>query len=83
MYVVLSKIWVLFWPDTEKKSEASQSIVFTVILGFHSRDEAAMLVYKTMAKCRSSFAYSPIVKYTIRATLTSRENRQFFISSTQ
>ena len=26
------------------------------ILGFHSRDETAMLVYKTMAKCRSSFA---------------------------
>ena len=25
------------------------------ILGFHSRDKA-MLVYKTMAKCRSSFA---------------------------
>ena len=26
------------------------------ILGCHSRDETAMLVYKTMAKCRSSFA---------------------------
>ena len=26
------------------------------ILGLHSRDEADMLVYKTMAKCRSSFA---------------------------
>ena len=26
------------------------------ILGFHSRHETAMLVYKTMAKCRSSFA---------------------------
>ena len=26
------------------------------ILGFHSRDEMAMLVYKTKAKCRSSFA---------------------------
>ena len=26
------------------------------ILGFHSRYETAMLVYKTMAKCRSSFA---------------------------
>ena len=29
---------------------------FMVILGLHSRDEADMLVYKTMAKCRSSFA---------------------------
>ena len=29
---------------------------FAEILGFHSRDEPAMLVYKTMAKCRSSFA---------------------------
>ena len=26
------------------------------ILGFHTRDETAMLVYKTMEKCRSSFA---------------------------
>ena len=26
------------------------------ILDFHSRDETAMLLYKTMAKCRSSFA---------------------------
>ena len=26
------------------------------ILGFHSRDETAMLVYKTMAKCRSGLA---------------------------
>ena len=26
------------------------------ILGFHSRDETAMLVYKSMAKCRSSLA---------------------------
>ena len=26
------------------------------IVGFHSRDETAMLVYKTMAKCCSSFA---------------------------
>ena len=26
------------------------------ILGFHSRDKKAILVYKTMAKCRSSFA---------------------------
>ena len=26
------------------------------ILGFHSPDETAMLVYKTMAQCRSSFA---------------------------
>ena len=26
------------------------------ILGFQSRDETAMLVCKTMAKCRSSFA---------------------------
>ena len=26
------------------------------ILGFHSCDETAMLVYKPMAKCRSSFA---------------------------
>ena len=26
------------------------------ILGFHSRDKSAMLVCKTMAKCRSSFA---------------------------
>ena len=25
------------------------------ILGFHSRDETAMLVYKTIEKCRSSF----------------------------
>ena len=27
-----------------------------IILGFHSRDETAMLVYKTMAKRRSGFA---------------------------
>ena len=27
-----------------------------LILGLHSRDEAAMLVHKTMAKCRSRFA---------------------------
>ena len=26
------------------------------ILGFHSCDETAMLMYKTMAKCRSSVA---------------------------
>ena len=25
-------------------------------LGFHSRNETAMLVYKTMAKCPSNFA---------------------------
>ena len=30
--------------------------VLNDILGFHSRDETAMLVYKTMAKYRSSFA---------------------------
>ena len=29
---------------------------YPIILGFHSRDETAMLVYKTMAKCRSRFA---------------------------
>ena len=31
--------------------------VTMIILGFQSRDETAMVVYKTMAKCHSSFAY--------------------------
>ena len=31
-------------------------IFLGIILGFHSRDETAMSVYKTMAKFRSSFA---------------------------
>ena len=32
------------------------SCLWACILGFHPRDETAMLVYKIMAKCRSSFA---------------------------
>ena len=33
-----------------------QNIPCELILGFHSRDETAMLVNKAMAKCRSRFA---------------------------
>ena len=31
-------------------------VYFVPILELHSRDEADMLMYKTIAKCRSSFA---------------------------
>ena len=38
------------------KCPAHIHVMAAFIFGFHSRDETAMSVYKTMAKCRSSFA---------------------------
>ena len=53
----LSQTWlVLRCSCTDRSSISGLSWFKGWILGFHSRDETAMLVYKTMAKCRSSFA---------------------------
>ena len=48
------------WSDNETTDDAIQTMHLTLItiieatgsiLGFHSRDETAILVYRTMAKC--------------------------------
>ena len=47
-----------------KQNEEIRLLLYIQILGFHSRDETAMLVDKPMAKCHSVFAqlYNQILK---------------------
>ena len=48
-----TKILFLIGSESKRSGFSRNS---SSILGFLSRDETAMLVYKTMAKCCSSFA---------------------------
>ena len=47
----------MIWAQkTNNNIISNNNVTKNDILGFHSRDETAKLVYKTMAKDRSSFA---------------------------
>ena len=51
-----SSLLQLSTDDSGRLLRLSRTKTHLSILGFHSHDETAMLVYKTMAKCRPRFA---------------------------